>query len=127
MLKFLACILAFGLTSTASAVCQWTSEQRDDYFRKDPTYMDPPVIQRQACKPDLAPVCSGFAYCPQPGIPRRSTSVACKAVKVNDKYRCPSAQACYDDPDIEMFEASEIPGPARPPAAESEAPARTEN
>jgi hypothetical protein len=103
----------------------WTVQRTEKYFSKDPLFQDAPKIERAACKPGQAPVCTGYVYCPVPGVRMFAFSAACKSIKVNDKWRCPDAETCVNDQDIAISEIGKIPGAVK--AAAPATPAETTN
>jgi len=57
----------------------------------------PRVIEDTKCG---IPICVGEVACLSGGRPMAVAMAYCKAVKIDGDYKCPSATACIDDPDV---------------------------
>lgn len=114
MLKFAVYTAVLLAGAQASAVCQWTVERKEDFFAQDLRHMQKPKIEKAPCKAGLPPVCVGFIYCPtgkeKPEDEPAIEAVACKSVPgLMGAWRCPAAQICLDDGDIELYKNKNVP------------------
>ena len=123
-------ILAIALTlflSTplnAATHCQWTVQGTDANFASEALYKQNPQIDRASCTAGENPNCIGYAYCKESEgkIPPQVIPLACAAIQVNGKYRCPDAHTCLADEDVVIAPMKNAPSFSPAPSAQSTAP-----
>lgn len=102
-----------GATASADYSCKWTAESSMLVFATDPVYSAKPMIDREACAgADAAPSCTGFVYCLSSTgsyVPPQALTAACKAVKVGGTWKCPKANDCAKDDDVQVVAMSKVP------------------
>jgi hypothetical protein len=103
-------LLTMLLGARAFAECKWTVQSTDKRFTEDQVLREKPQIQKSACSENGTPICVGYVYCTtaDPAKPQDG-AVACKAIKVADKWKCPDGQTCYDDPDVSISKLPKYP------------------
>ncbi len=103
----------FGASAFAERVFKWTVQSTNEHILKDAIYSKKPMIGRKGCSGESsAPPCTGFIYeeNAKTDVPPQVVPVACKGVRSGgDKWSCPDAKSCYDDPDVAIAPLPKTP------------------
>ncbi len=103
----------------AFAETKWTIQAGDIKIKRpngtevklieDEIYKQPPQLQKGACGENGAPLCVGYVLVKDGNTPPRVGPVACKAIKKDNKWKCPTAAVCYDDEDVSISKLATLP------------------
>lgn len=100
--------------------CRWTAEGTNSRFKSDAMYSQPPkIVSPASCggspsSNDISlvkPTCIGQIYCesPNPYSPPQVIFGGCLAVKVNEKWICPTASVCAADINVIVEPDRKVP------------------
>ncbi len=95
----------FPLLSFANFQCRYAIEAKSDRkvqevieeFKEESALEAPKMVKETKCG---TPICVGSIACLRNGYPTAVTTAVCKAVQVEGKWTCPSAQNCFNDQDV---------------------------